>query len=80
MSFAIKKSGSGLPPLGAGLILQSLQHAIVDDDVDVAPTYRCGGTVDEPEDPTRIMICVLNERLQGWRVIVSNLLWKKEFL
>ena len=29
-----------------------------------------------PEDPTRIMTCTLNERLQGQRVTVSNLLVK----
>ena len=29
----------------------SLQHAIVDDDVEVAPIYRCGGMADEPWRP-----------------------------
>ena len=29
----------------------SSQHVIVDDDVEVAPIYRCGGTVEEPRRP-----------------------------
>ena len=31
--------------------LLSLQHAIVDDDVEVAPIYRCGGIVKNPRRP-----------------------------
>ena len=31
----------------------SLQHAIVDDDVEVAPIYRCGSMVDKPRRPCK---------------------------
>ena len=59
----------------------SSQHVIVDDDLEVAPIYRCGGKVEKPvRPPTGFMTCALNGRLKGWGVIVSNLLWQKEFL
>ena len=51
VSIALKHSGSGIPPLSADLIPQSLQHAIVDDDVEVAPIYRSRGMVEEPRRP-----------------------------
>ena len=58
----------------------SLQHAIMDDDVEVASIYRHNIKVDEPWRPPTIMTCILSRRLQGWRVTVSSQLWQKEFL
>ena len=49
VSVALKDCGSGLPSLGTDLIPQSLgDMPEVDDEVKVAPIYRCGGMVQEP--------------------------------
>ena len=58
----------------------SLWHVIVDDDVEVAPIYRCGGKAWKPIRPCRnhdLHIEWEAERLEShW----NNLLWQKEFL
>ena len=71
VSTALKHSGSGLPPLSTDLIPQSLCNM---------PSTEVEAQFKNPEDPARIMTCTLNERLQGWRVTLSNLLCQKEFL
>ena len=55
-----KDSGSGLSLLGTNHIPQSLWNAIVDDDVEVAPIYRCRGKVEELRRPCK-NLCIEQE-------------------
>ena len=54
-------------------------QTIVDDNIETACIYRSRDTFEE-QNTTRIVTCALHKRLQGQRVIVSNLSCQKEFL
>ena len=61
MSIDLKDSGSGLPPLGTNHNSQSLCD-IADDDVEVAPIYRCIGKIEKPIRPCRNLdLCIEQE-------------------
>ena len=58
----------------------SLQHAIMDDDVEVAPIYRCRDKVGKPERPCRSHDLHLEQETERLGVTVSKLLCQKELL
>ena len=55
-------------PLQSG----NTRYTIVNDNVEVAPIYRCNGRQPCPPDLARIMAWLYSIYLHGWRVMVSN--------
>ena len=63
-STALRNFGADLPHQGADSYTQaSLQHAIVDDDVEAAPIYRSGGKAENQVRPHENHDCAWNEKL-----------------
>ena len=66
-------------PMHQPYSLVSSQHAMLDDDVEVAPIYRSGGMVEKSVRPCEIMTYTWNRRLQCQRVIGSIWFGQKQF-